>query len=201
MRRTQTRPCRSIGLSRPRTPSNSASALVVLGLVVAGLGINVSRPDDRAPVSSYTSAFYTLGLKRTHVKQHRIGGFAGSFRPSRVPPPRRMPSVSLRSSSPSWCFFGHPAISGPRVPEPRRLRRADSRCFLRSLTNGRPCEPSLLVCRRRGREHCVRVHLAFDAVTSESRSSRGRVAGFTARFLVSPSVENAWQGTSSRESI
>src|SRR6267143_5349748 len=79
MRRTQTRPLPQHRIEPPAHALQFGLALVVLGLVVAGLGINVRTALMIGLGFVVYIGVYTLGLKRTHVSNIVIGGFAGSF--------------------------------------------------------------------------------------------------------------------------
>src|SRR5205809_3923687 len=139
MRRTQARPLPQHRIEPPAHALEFGLGLVALGLVVAGLGINLLTALMIGLGFVVYIGVYTLGLKRTHVSNIVIGGFAGSFPALQDPPPHRMPSAFRPSSSPSSYSSGPRAISGlSRSGAARTTGGRDSRCFPRSLTNERP---------------------------------------------------------------
>ena len=79
MRRTQARPLPQHRIEPPAHALEFGLGLVALGLVVAGLGINLLTALMIGLGFVVYIGVYTLGLKRTHVSNIVIGGFAGSF--------------------------------------------------------------------------------------------------------------------------
>src|SRR2546422_10541462 len=79
MRRTQARPLPRHRIEPPAHALEFGIGLVVLGLLVAGLGINLLTAAMIGLGFAVYIGVYTLGLKRTHVSNIVIGGFAGSF--------------------------------------------------------------------------------------------------------------------------
>jgi len=79
MRRTQARPLPQHRIEPPAHALEFGLGLVALGLVVAGLGINLLTALMIGLGFVVYIGVYTLGLKRTHVSYIVIGGFAGSF--------------------------------------------------------------------------------------------------------------------------
>src|SRR5438046_9174820 len=79
MRRTQARPLPQHRIEPPAHALEFGLGLVALGLVVAGLGINLLTALMIGLGFVVYIGVYTLGLKRAHVSNIVIGGFAGSF--------------------------------------------------------------------------------------------------------------------------
>src|SRR5256886_7250198 len=79
MRRTQARPLPQHRIEPPAHALEFGLGLVALGLVLAGLGINLLTALMIGLGFAVYIGVYTLGLKRTHVSNIVIGGLAGSF--------------------------------------------------------------------------------------------------------------------------
>src|SRR5438552_9503695 len=79
MRRTQDRPLPQHRIEPPAHALEFGLGLVALGLVVAGLGIDLLTALMIGLGFVVYIGVYTLGLKRTHVSNIVIGGFAGCF--------------------------------------------------------------------------------------------------------------------------
>src|SRR5713101_605279 len=121
MMRTRARPLPQHRIQPPAHALEFGLALVFAGLVIAGVGINLLTAAMIGLGFVVYIGVYTLGLKRSHVSNIVIGGFAGSSGPRRLrggrerdqPPrgPHRPPRVPLDPGT----------LLGPRVPEPRGL--------------------------------------------------------------------------------
>ena len=79
MRRTRTRPLPEHRINPPAHVLEFGIALFGLGLLIAGLGINILTAAMIGLGYVVYIGVYTLGLKRTHMSNIVIGGFAGSF--------------------------------------------------------------------------------------------------------------------------
>jgi len=78
MRRTRARPLPQHRIDPPAHALEFGVAFLALGLGIAGLGINVLTAAMIGLGYAVYIGVYTLGLKRSHVSNIVIGGFAGS---------------------------------------------------------------------------------------------------------------------------
>ena len=78
MRRTHARPLPQHRIEPPVHALEFGIGLVVLGLAIAAIGINLLTSAMIGLGFAVYIGVYTLGLKRTHVSNIVIGGFAGS---------------------------------------------------------------------------------------------------------------------------
>src|SRR2546428_374617 len=79
MHRTRTRPLPQHRIEPPAHALEFGVGLLILSLAIAGLGINLLTALMIGLGYAVYIGVYTVGLKRTHVSNIVIGGFAGSF--------------------------------------------------------------------------------------------------------------------------
>src|SRR2546426_575003 len=141
MHRTRTRPLPQHRIEPPAHALEFGVGLLILSLAIAGLGINLLTALMIGLGYAVYIGVYTVGLKRTHVSNIVIRGFAGS-RPA--PAPSAPPAESLRPHREVHC----PSEPGDRLgrlqvlwdlPRPRPLWN-DGRC-------PPPDSPLTFVCR------------------------------------------------------
>src|SRR5437870_5470233 len=171
--------------------------LVALGLVVAGLGINLLTALMIGLGFVVYIGVYTLGLKRTHVSNIVIGGFAGSF-PALAGSAAASNAISLPAILIALLVFlwtpGHFWALAFRSREDYRRAGlpmlpsvSDERTSVRAITFSSTVVAVASIA--------FVFTSAFDAVYLGVAIIAGAVLlGFTAKFLMSPSVENAWAG-------
>src|SRR5881392_646095 len=192
MRRTQARP-----LPQHRIEPPAHALEFGLGLVVAGLGINLLTALMIGLGFVVYIGVYTLGLKRTHVSNIVIGGFAGSF-PALAGSAAASNAISLPAILIALLVFlwtpGHFWALAFRSREDYRLAGlpmlpsvSDERTSVRAITFSSTVVAVASIA--------FVFTSAFDAVYLGVAIIAGAVLlGFTAKFLMSPSVENAWAG-------
>src|SRR5216117_764841 len=195
MRRTQARP---LPQHRIEPPAHALDlGLVALGLVGAGLGINLLTALMIGLGFVVYIGVYTLGLKRTHVSNIVIGGFAGSF-PALAGSAAASNAISLPAILIALLVFrwtpGHFWALAFRSREDYRRAGlpmlpsvSDERTSVRAITFSSTVVAVASIA--------FVFTSAFDAVYLGVAIIAGAVLlGFTAKFLMSPSVENAWAG-------
>ena len=192
MRRTQARP-----LPQHRIEPPAHALEFGLGLVVAGLGINLLTALMIGLGFVVYIGVYTLGLKRTHVSNIVIGGFAGSF-PALAGSAAASNAISLPAILIALLVFlwtpGHFWALAFRSREDYRRAGlpmlpsvSDERTSVRAITFSSTVVAVASIA--------FVFTSAFDAVYLGVAIIAGAVLlGFTAKFLMSPSVENAWAG-------
>jgi len=197
MRRTQARPLPQHRIDPPAHALEFGIALVVLGLLVAGFGINLLTAAMIGLGFVVYIGVYTLGLKRIHVSNIVIGGFAGSF-PALAGSAAAANAISLPAILIALLVFlwtpGHFWALAYRSRED--YRRA-----------GLPMLPAVADERTSQRAIAISSTIvavtsiafvftsAFDAVYLGVAVVLGAILlGLTANFVVRPSVETAWTG-------
>ena len=197
MRRTQTRPLPQHRIDPPAHALEFGIALVVLGLLVAGFRINLLTAAMIGLGFVVYIGVYTLGLKRIHVSNIVIGGFAGSF-PALAGSAAAANAISLPAILIALLVFlwtpGHFWALAYRSRED--YRRA-----------GLPMLPAVADERTSQRAIAISSTIvavasiafvftsAFDAVYLGVAVVLGAILlGLTANFVVRPSVETAWTG-------
>lgn len=197
MRRTQARPLPQHRIEPPAHALEFGLGLVALGLVVAGLGINLLTALMIGLGFVVYIGVYTLGLKRTHVSNIVIGGFAGSF-PALAGSAAASNAISLPAILIALLVFlwtpGHFWALAFRSREDYRRAGlpmlpsvSDERTSVRAITLSSTVVAVASIA--------FVFTSAFDAVYLGVAIIAGAVLlGFTAKFLMSPSVENAWAG-------
>src|SRR5205809_5557718 len=96
MHRTRTRPLPQHRSEPPAHALEFGVGLLVLSLAIAGLGINLLTAVMIGLGYAVYIGVYTVGLKRTHVSNIVIGGFAGSC-PALAGSPAVANSISLQA--------------------------------------------------------------------------------------------------------
>src|SRR6267143_464043 len=192
MRRTQTRP-----LPQHRIEPPAHALEFGLGLVVLGLGINLLTALMIGLGFVVYIGVYTLGLKRTHMSNIVIGGFAGSF-PALAGSAAASNAISLPAILIALLVFlwtpGHFWALAFRSREDYRRAGlpmlpsvSDERTSVRAIAFSSAVVAVTSIA--------FVFTSAFDAVYLGVAVIAGAVLlGLTAKFLVSPSVENAWAG-------
>ena len=197
MRRTRSRPLPQHRIDPPAHALEFGIALVVLGLLVAGFRINLLTAAMIGLGFVVYIGVYTLGLKRIHVSNIVIGGFAGSF-PALAGSAAAANAISLPAILIALLVFlwtpGHFWALAYRSRED--YRRA-----------GLPMLPAVADERTSQRAIAISSTIvavasiafvftsAFDAVYLGVAVVLGAILlGLTANFVVRPSVETAWTG-------
>src|SRR5438445_2577307 len=197
MHRTRTRPLPQRRIEPPAHALEFGLGLVVAGLVVAAVGINLLTAAMIGLGFAIYIGVYTVGLKRAHVSNIVIGGLAGSC-PALAGSAAATNAISLPAILIALLVFlwtpGHFWALAFRSREDYRRAGlpmlpsvSDERTSVRAITfssTGVAVASIAFVSTS-----------AFDAVYLGLAILAGAVLlGFTAKFLMSPSVENEWAG-------
>src|SRR6184192_836263 len=192
MRRTQARP-----LPQHRIEPPAHALEFGLGLVALGLGINLLTALMIGLGFVVYIGVYTLGLKRTHVSNIVIGGFAGSF-PALAGSAAASNAISLPAILIALLVFlwtpGHFWALAFRSREDYRRAGlpmlpsvSDERTSVRAITFSSSVVAVASIA--------FVFTAAFDALYLGVALFSGAILlGFTAKFLASPSDETAWAG-------
>jgi protoheme IX farnesyltransferase len=197
MLRTRGRPLPQRRIEPPAHALEFGLGLLALSLLVAGLGINLLTAAMIGLGFAIYIGVYTVGLKRTHVSNIVIGGFAGSC-PALAGSAAAANAISLPAVLIALLVFlwtpGHFWALAFRSRED--YRRA-----------GLPMLPAVSDERTSARAIAISSAIvaaasiafaftsAFDALYLGFAAILGAVLlGLTARFLARPSPENAWAG-------
>src|SRR6266511_3049577 len=139
MRRTRARPLPQHRIDPPAHALEFGVAFLALGLGVAGFGINVLTAAMIGLGYAVYIGVYTLGLKRSHMSNIVIGGFAGSC-PALAGSAAAANAISLPAALIAILVFlwtpGH-FWRSPTAAETITAERG-CRCCPRSETNARP---------------------------------------------------------------
>jgi heme o synthase len=197
MRRTQNRPLPAHRIEPPAHVLAFGLALVVAGLVIAGVGINLLTAAMIGLGFVVYIGVYTLGLKRSHMSNIVIGGFAGSC-PALAGSAAAANAISLPAVLIALLVFlwtpGHFWALAYRSREDYRRAGlpmlpavSDDRTSVRAITIS-----SAVVA-------FAGVAFAFTSAFEALYLGVAVVAGavllaLTAKFLIIPSAENAWAG-------
>jgi protoheme IX farnesyltransferase len=197
MRRTQNRPLPAHRIEPPAHVLAFGLALVVAGLVIAGVGINLLTAAMIGLGFVVYIGVYTLGLKRSHMSNIVIGGFAGSC-PALAGSAAAANAISLPAVLIALLVFlwtpGHFWALAYRSREDYRRAGlpmlpavSDERTSVRAITIS-----SAIVA-------FAGVAFAFTSAFEALYLGVAVVAGavllaLTAKFLIIPSAENAWAG-------
>jgi len=197
MRRTQNRPLPAHRIEPPAHVLAFGLALVVAGLVIAGVGINLLTAAMIGLGFVVYIGVYTLGLKRSHVSNIVIGGFAGSC-PALAGSAAAANAISLPAVLIALLVFlwtpGHFWALAYRSREDYRRAGlpmlpavSDERTSVLAITIS-----SAIVA-------FAGVAFAFTSAFEALYLGVAVVAGavllaLTAKFLIIPSAENAWAG-------
>lgn len=197
MRRTQNRPLPAHRIEPPAHVLAFGLALVVAGLVIAGVGINLLTAAMIGLGFVVYIGVYTLGLKRSHMSNIVIGGFAGSC-PALAGSAAVANSISLPAVLIALLVFlwtpGHFWALAYRSREDYRRAGlpmlpavSDERTSVRAITISSAIVAFASVA--------FAFTSAFDALYLGVAVVAGAVLlALTAKFLIIPSAENAWAG-------
>jgi len=197
MRRTQNRPLPAHRIETPAHALAFGLALVVAGLVIAGVGINLLTAAMIGLGFVVYIGVYTLGLKRSHMSNIVIGGFAGSC-PALAGSAAAANAISLPAVLIALLVFlwtpGHFWALAYRSREDYRRAGlpmlpavSDERTSVRAITISSTIVAFASVA--------FVFTSAFDALYLGVAVVAGAVLlALTAKFLIIPSAENAWAG-------
>jgi protoheme IX farnesyltransferase len=197
MMRTRARPLPQHRIQPPAHALEFGLALVFAGLVIAGVGINLLTAAMIGLGFVVYIGVYTLGLKRSHVSNIVIGGFAGSC-PALAGSAAAANAISLPAVLIALLVFlwtpGHFWALAYRSREDYRRAGlpmlpavSDERTSVRAITISSAIVAFASVA--------FVFTSAFDALYLGVAVVAGAVLlAFTAKFLVMPSAENAWAG-------
>jgi len=197
MFRTRARPRPQHRIQPPAHALEFGLALVFAGLVIAGVGINLLTAAMIGLGFVVYIGVYTLGLKRSHVSNIVIGGFAGSC-PALAGSAAAANAISLPAVLIALLVFlwtpGHFWALAYRSREDYRRAGlpmlpavSDERTSVRAITISSTIVAFASVA--------FVFTSAFDALYLGVAVVAGAVLlVFTAKFLVIPSAENAWAG-------
>ena len=197
MRRTQNRPLPAHRIEPPAHVLAFGLALVVAGLVIAGVGINLLTAAMIGLGFVVYIGVYTLGLKRSHMSNIVIGGFAGSC-PALAGSAAAANAISLPAVLIALLVFlwtpGHFWALAYRSREDYRRAGlpmlpavSDERTSVRAITISSTIVAFASVA--------FVFTSAFDALYLGVPVVAGAVLlALTAKFLIIPSAENAWAG-------
>ena len=197
MRRTQGRPLPQRRIEPPEHALGFGIGLVILGLAVAGLGINLLTAAMIGLGFAVYIGVYTLGLKRTHASNIVIGGFAGSC-PALAGSAAAANAISFPALLIALLVFlwtpGHFwALAYRRREDYRRARLP----MLTAVSDDRTAMWAIALSTGLVAVAAIAFALtpAFEALYLVVAVASGVVLlGITARFLADPSPETAWAG-------
>lgn len=197
MRRTRARPLPQRRIDPPAHALEFGIALVVLGLVVAGIGINLLTAAMIGLGFVVYIGVYTLGLKRIHVSNIVIGGFAGSF-----PALAGSAAVANAISLPAvlialLVFLWTPGHFWALAYRSREDYRRAGLPMLPAVSDERTSQRAIAISSTIVAVASIAFVFtsAFDAVYLGVAVVLGAILlGLTANFVVRPSVETAWTG-------
>ncbi len=197
MRRTQTRPLPQHRIDPPAHALAFGVALLGLGLSIAWIGINALTAAMIGLGFAVYIGVYTLGLKRTHISNIVIGGFAGSC-PALAGSAAASGMISLQAALIALLVFlwtpGHFWALAYRSREDYR------RAGLPMLPAVRDERTSawaigLSTAVLAGASIAFFFTSAFDIVYLLVAVTAGAgLLGLTAKFLSNPNAETAWAG-------
>ncbi len=197
MMRTRARPLPQHRIQPPAHALEFGLALVFAGLVIAGVGINLLTAAMIGLGFVVYIGVYTLGLKRSHVSNIVIGGFAGSC-PALAGSAAAANAISLPAvliallvflwtPGHSWALAYRSREDYRRAGLPMLPAVSDERTSVRAITISSTIVAFASVA--------FVFTSAFDALYLGVAVVAGAVLlVFTAKFLVIPSAENAWAG-------
>lgn len=197
MRRTQARPLPQGRIEPPAHALEFGIGLVALGLAIAGFGINLLTAAMIGLGFAVYIGVYTLGLKRTHVSNIVIGGFAGSC-PALAGSAAAANAISLPAVLIALLVFlwtpGHFWALAYRSREDYRRARLP---MLPAVFDERTSEWAIALSSAIVAVTGIAFAFtsAFEALYLVVAVGSGAVLlGFTAKFLAHPGPETAWAG-------
>lgn len=197
MHRTRARPLPQRRIVPPAHALEFGIGLLVLGLVIAGFGINVLTAAMIGLGFAVYIGVYTLGLKRTHVSNIVIGGFAGSF-PALAGSAAAANAISLPAALIALLVFlwtpGHFWALAYRSQDDYRRARLP---MLPAVSDDRTATRAIAISTGIVAITAIAFSLtsAFQALYLAVAIVSGAILlGITARFLRHPSPEAAWVG-------
>jgi heme o synthase len=197
MRRTQTRPLPQHRIEPPAHALEFGIGLLVLSLAIAGFGINILTASMIGLGYAIYVGVYTMGLKRTHMSNIVIGGFAGSC-PALAGSAAAANSISLQAVLIAALVFlwtpGHFWALAYRGREDYRRAQLP---MLPAVWDERASVVAIAGSTAIAAVASVAFFLtsAFDGVyLVVALLSSTALLSLTARFLVHPSPETAWAG-------
>src|SRR5438128_11076096 len=113
MHRTRTRPLPQHRIEPPAHALEFGVGLLILSLAIAGLGINLLTALMIGLGYAIYIGVYTVGLKRAHVSNIVIGGFAGSCPPLAGAAAAANWIGPTQTSTAPWAFMRTPGNSRP----------------------------------------------------------------------------------------
>jgi len=197
MRRTQARPLPQHRIEPPAHALEFGIGLVALGLAIAGFGINLLTAAMIGLGFAVYIGVYTLGLKRTHVSNIVIGGFAGSC-PALAGSAAAANAISLPAVLIALLVFlwtpGHFWALAYRSREDyRRARLPMLPAVVDERTSAWAIGLSSTIVAVTG--IAVAFTSAFEALYLVVAVGSGAILlGITAKFLAHPGPETAWAG-------
>lgn len=197
MWRTRARPLPQHRIEPPAHALAFGLALVIAGLVIAAVGINLLTAAMIGLGFVVYIGVYTLGLKRTHVSNIVIGGFAGSF-PALAGSAAAANAISLPAIliallvflwTPGhfWALAFRSREDYRRVGLPMLPAVSDERTSVRAIGISTAIVAFASVA--------FAFTSAFDALYLGVAVVAGAILlALNAKFLMTPSAENAWAG-------
>src|SRR2546422_829766 len=198
MRRTRPRPLPQHGFEPPAHALEFGVGLLILSLVIAGLGINLLTAMMIGLGYAVYIGVYTVGLKRTHVSNIVIGGFAGSC-PALAGSAAAANSISLQAVLISLLVFlwtpGHFWALAYRSREDyRRARLPMLPAVWGERTSALAIAGSTAIVALASIAFFFFTS-AFDAIYLAVALVLGAaLLALTAKFVAHPSAETAWAG-------
>jgi len=197
MRRTQARPLPQRRIEPPAHALEFGIGLTALGLAIAGFGINLLTAAMIGLGFAVYIGVYTLGLKRTHVSNIVIGGFAGSC-PALAGSAAAVNAISLPAVLIALLVFlwtpGHFwALAYRNREDYRRARLPMLPAVSDERTSAWAIGLSSAIVAVTG--IAVAFTSAFDALYLVVAVGLGAILlALTAKFLAHPGPETAWAG-------
>src|SRR5438552_5844764 len=197
MHRTRTRPLPQHRIDPPAHALEFGVGLLVLSLAIAGFGINLLTALMIGLGYAIYIGVYTVGLKRAHVSNLVIGGFAGSC-PALAGSAAAANSISLQAILFALLVFlwtpGHFWALAYRSREDYRRARLP---MLPAISDERTSAWAIALSSTVVAVASIAFVFtaAFDALYLGVALFSGAILlGFAAKFLASPSDETAWAG-------
>jgi len=197
MRRTQARPLPQHRIDPPAHALEFGVAFLALGLGIAGFGINVLTAAMIGLGYAVYIGVYTLGLKRSHVSNIVIGGFAGSC-PALAGSAAAANAISLPAAliallvflwTPGhfWALAYQSRDDYRRAGLPMLPAVRDERTSVWAISGSTAILTAASIA--------FAFTSAFDVVYLVVAGVGGAILlGLTARFLWTPNAETAWAG-------